>query len=148
MGDVLVVLGDFNAETGSDRAGYESCLGPHGFGAQNGNSQLLLEFAKSRGLLIGGSWFRRLISRRPSWYSNTSPVKKEIDHILVRTLWRLMQNCHVYRSADFFSTDHRLVVATLRFRFRCLQVFMFNKLLKTQYRVLINFFFNIPLKSY
>ena len=29
-GDDLVVQGDFNAETGSDRAGYELCLGPHG----------------------------------------------------------------------------------------------------------------------
>ena len=53
-GDVLVVLGDFNAETGSDMAGYELCLGPHGFRARNGNTQFLLEFAKSRGLWIGG----------------------------------------------------------------------------------------------
>ena len=118
-GDVLVILGDFNAETGSDRAGYESCVGPHGFGTRNENSQFLLDFAKSRGLWIGGSWFQRSISRRLSWYSNTGLVKKEIDHVLVSTRWRLMQNCRVYRSAEFFNTDHRLVIATLRLRFRC-----------------------------
>ena len=30
-----------------------------------------------------------------------------------------MQSCRVYRSAEFFCMDHRLVVATLRIRFRC-----------------------------
>ena len=26
----------------------------------------------------------------------------------------ILQNCRVYRSAEFFATDHRLVVATLK----------------------------------
>ena len=43
---------------------------------------------------------------------------KEIDHILVDSRWRLLQNCRVFRSAQFFSTDHRLLVATLRLRLR------------------------------
>ena len=55
-GDVFVILSDFNTDTGSYRAGYESCLG-----AWNDNSQFLLEFAKSRGLWIGGFWFQRSI---------------------------------------------------------------------------------------
>ncbi|XP_037802971.1 uncharacterized protein LOC119597468 [Penaeus monodon] len=42
---------------------------------------------------------------------------KEIDHILVHTHW-ILQNCRVLRSAEFFATDHRLVVATLRLRLR------------------------------
>ena len=29
-GDTLIVLGDFNATTGTDRDGYQSCVGPHG----------------------------------------------------------------------------------------------------------------------
>ncbi len=36
-------------------------------------------------------------------------MAKEIDHILVSTRWRILQNCRVYRSAKFFATDHRLV---------------------------------------
>ena len=74
-GDVLVVLGDFNAETGSDRAEYESCLGPHGFGDRKDNSQFLLEFAELIGLWIGGSWFQGSISPRLCWYSITGWVK-------------------------------------------------------------------------
>ncbi|KAG0716609.1 hypothetical protein GWK47_009246 [Chionoecetes opilio] len=51
---------------------------------------------------------------RWTWYSNAGGVAKEIDHILVSTRWRILQNCRVYRSAEFFGTDHRLVVATLK----------------------------------
>ena len=29
--------------------------------------------------------------------------------------WRMLQNCRVYWSAQFLNTDHRLVVATLKF---------------------------------
>ena len=46
--DVIVVLGDFNADTGSDRVGYESCLVPQDFGVQNENSQ----FTRNWGFLF------------------------------------------------------------------------------------------------
>ena len=116
--DTLLVLGDFNAVTGTERAGYELCVGPHGSGTRNVNSSLLLNFAKSRRLRIGGSWFQRRDPRRWTWYSNAGGVAKEIDHILVSTRWRILQNCRVFRSAEFFATDHRLVVATLRIHIR------------------------------
>lgn len=116
--DTLLVLGDFNAVTGTERAGYELCVGPHGSGTRNVNSSLFLNFAKSRRLRIGGSWFQRRDPRRWTWYSNAGGVAKEIDHILVSTRWRILQNCRVFRSAEFFATDHRLVVATLRIHIR------------------------------
>ena len=113
--DVLVVLGDFNAVTGTERAGYEICVGPHGSGTRNNNSSLFLDLARSRRLRVAGSWYQRSEHRRLTWYSNTGRgVAKEIDHILVNTRWRILQNCRVYRSAEFFATDHRLVIATLR----------------------------------
>ena len=33
--DILLVLGDFNALTGTDRDGYATCVGPHGSGTVN-----------------------------------------------------------------------------------------------------------------
>ena len=36
--DTLLVLGDFNASTGTDRDGYETCVGPDGSGTVNQNS--------------------------------------------------------------------------------------------------------------
>ena len=34
--------------------------------------------------------------------------------MLVDGRWRMIQNCRVYRSAQFLNTDHQLVVATLK----------------------------------
>ena len=35
--DIFLVLGDFNASTGTDRDGHETCVGPHGSGTVNQN---------------------------------------------------------------------------------------------------------------
>ena len=53
--DTLLVLGDFNASTGTDRDGYEMCVGPHGSGTVNQNSTKFLDFAGSHGLRVAGS---------------------------------------------------------------------------------------------
>ena len=34
--------------------------------------------------------------------------------MLVDGHWRMIQNCRVYRSAQFLNTDHRYIVATLK----------------------------------
>ena len=117
-GDTLLVMGDFNASTGTDRTGYETCIGPHGSGTRGQNGTRFLDFAKGRGLRVAGSWFQRPERHRWSWYCNTGVVAKEIDHVLVDGRWRLLQNCRVFRSAQFLNTDHRMVVATLRLRLK------------------------------
>ena len=45
--DIRIVLGDFNAVSGCERAGYEMSLGPHGTGVDTGseNSLLFRDFA-------------------------------------------------------------------------------------------------------
>ena len=116
--DTLLVLGDFNATTGSDRTGYEDCLGPFGSGSRGENGSLLLDFARSWGLRLTGSWFQRRELHRWTWYSNAGNAAKEIDHILVNGRWRLVRNCRVFRSAQFLNTDHRLLVATLQIRLK------------------------------
>ena len=107
-------MGDFNAVTGTERAGYKLCVGPYGSGTRNINSSLPLNFAKSRRLRIAGSWYQRPELHRWTWYSNAGGLSKEIDHILVSTRWRILQSCRVFLSAKFFATDHRFVVATLK----------------------------------
>ena len=118
--DIRLVLGDFNAVSGCDRAGYEMSVGPHGSGVDAGseNSHLFRDFARSQRLRIAGSWHQRPDLHRWTWYSDAGNAVKEIDHILVSTRWRILQNCRVFRSAEFCGTDHRLVVATLRVHFK------------------------------
>ena len=52
------VLEDFNASTGTDRDGYETCVVPHGSGTVNLNSTKFLDFARSHRLRMAGSWFQ------------------------------------------------------------------------------------------
>ncbi len=116
--DTLPVLGDFNASTGADRDGYETWVGPHGSGTMNQNSTKFLDFARSHGLRVAGSWFQHPQAHRWTWYSNAGGVAKEIDHVLVDGRWRMIKNCRVYQSAQFLNTDHRLVVATLKLQLK------------------------------
>ena len=116
--DTILGLGDFNASTGTDRDVYEACVGPHGSGIVNLNSTKFLDFARSHGLMVAGSWFQRPQAHRWTWYSNAGDVAKEIDHVLVDGRWKMIQNCRVYRSAHFLNTNHRLVVTTLKFHLK------------------------------
>ena len=81
--DTLLDLGDFNASTGTERDGYEMCVGPHGSGSMNQYSTKFLNFARSHGLMVAGSWFQRPQAHRWTWYSNAGGVAKEIDHVLL-----------------------------------------------------------------
>ena len=80
----------------------------------NLNSTKFLDFARSHGLRVADSWFQRPQAHRWTWYSNAGGVAKEIDHVLIDGRWRVIQNCRVYRSAQFLNSDHRLVGTTLK----------------------------------
>ena len=84
----------------------------------NQNSTKFLDFARSHGLRVAGSWFQDPQGHRWTRYSNAGGVAKEIDHVLVDGHWRMIQNCKVHRSAQFLNTDHRLVVATLKLQLK------------------------------
>ena len=107
-------MGDFNASADTDRDGYEMCVGPHGSRTVNQNSTKFLDFTRSHGIKMAGSWFQRPQAHRWTWYSNAGGVAKEIDHLFVDGHWRMIQNCRVHQNAQFLNTDHRLVVATLK----------------------------------
>lgn len=64
-------MGDFNASTGTDRAG-----------DQGERGSMFLDFAKGQGLRVAGSWFQLPNLHHWTWYSNAGSVVKEIDHIL------------------------------------------------------------------
>ena len=94
--DTLLVLRDFNASTGTDSDGYETCVGPHESGTVNQNSTKFLDFARSHGFRVAGSWFQCPQPQRCTWYSNAGGVANKIDHVLVDGRWKMIQNCRVY----------------------------------------------------
>ena len=46
----LLILGDFNASTGTDRDRYETCVGLHGSGTLKQNSTKFFDFVRSHGI--------------------------------------------------------------------------------------------------
>ena len=68
--DTLLVLGNFNTSTGTDRDGYETCVGPHGSGTVIQNSTKVLDFVRSHGLKVAASWFQRPEAHCWTRYSN------------------------------------------------------------------------------
>ena len=109
--DQLVVAGDLNAVTGSDRSGFEEVVGPFGSGIPNNNSTRLLTMCALLGLSVVGSWFRRTNVRRFTWISNDGRTLKEIDHFLTRRR-QDFKSYRVFRGAECpANTDHRLVIA-------------------------------------
>ena len=55
--DTLLVWGDFNASTGTDRDRYETSVGLMGL-ELNQNCTKFLHFARNHGLWVAGSWFQ------------------------------------------------------------------------------------------
>ena len=48
----MLVQGDFNATTGTDGDGYQSHVGPQGYGLSDESPSMLLDFAISRRLRV------------------------------------------------------------------------------------------------
>ena len=71
-------------------------VGPHGCGTVNQSSTKFLDFSRSRGLRVAGSWFQHPQAHRWTWNSNAGGVAKEIDHVLIDGRWRMIQTCRVY----------------------------------------------------
>lgn len=53
-----IVMGDLNAQMGSDRMGLEDVLAPEGRGGRNEEGQRLLEICVRNGMMIGNSCLR------------------------------------------------------------------------------------------
>ena len=60
---------------------------------RNSNGEKLLHLARSWGLKIAGSWYRRRLTLRWTWYSRDQHrTKKElhVDHILINRRWNAL----------------------------------------------------------
>ena len=81
-------------------------------GTVNQNITKFLDFAISQGLWVADPWCQHPQAHHWTWYSYTDGLAKDI--VFFDGCWRIIQNCRVYRSAQFLNTDFRLVVATLK----------------------------------
>ena len=108
--DVLQVIGDLNAGTGSVNTDRERVLGKEGFGTINNNRERLLEICQENNLVIGGSLFQHKDIHKITWKSPDGRTVSQIDHIIINQKWRRsLQDVKARRGADVGS-DHTLVI--------------------------------------
>ncbi|XP_037959260.1 craniofacial development protein 2-like [Teleopsis dalmanni] len=113
--DVIILMGDFNAQIGGNNSEYRSVMGSHGIGTCNENGELFLELCMNYDLRIGGSLFPHKTCHKVTWKSPAGNFESQIDHICISKRWsKALCDVRNKRSADIDS-DHYLVVAELKF---------------------------------
>ena len=51
--DILLIIGDLNAQIGEDWSGFEHVLGPHGYGRQTDNGECLVQLCALINMKVG-----------------------------------------------------------------------------------------------
>jgi len=116
-GDMLLVMGDFNAKVGRrEPSAVSSAVGLYGLGETIEASEQLEDFCLEHELALANTMFKQ----HPRWlYTWTSPdgnTPNQIDYISIAQRWKTsLMNCHTYPGADC-DIDRQLLVATLKVR--------------------------------
>ncbi|XP_073811689.1 uncharacterized protein [Musca autumnalis] len=117
-GDIKILMGDFNAQVGSDNRNRENVMGKHGLGHLSENGELLLEVCDNFNLVLGGTLFPHKQIHKVSWVSPDRLTENQIDHIAISKMWRgSLLDVRNKRGADVAS-DHHLIVADIRLKLR------------------------------
>ncbi|XP_072169569.1 uncharacterized protein [Diadema setosum] len=84
----------------------------------NDNGERLLDFCATNDLVIGGTLFPHKNIHKLTWISPNGRDRNQIDHLIINGTWRhSLLDVKVRRGADV-SSDHYLVVASLRVKLR------------------------------
>jgi len=120
--DMIMVLGDLNANTGQDRDGIDSVLGPWTNPAErNKPGDFLIDMCSFRDMVITNTFFRHKPVHRDTYRGpRITSQPKMLDYVLVNRRFRTsVLDTRVYRDfSSFIDSDHELVVSTLRLKLR------------------------------
>ena len=78
-----ILMGDFNANIGSNNRGYEEVLGRHGIGEMNENGEMFADICAFNILIIGGSVFPHRRIHKATWVSPDHRTEDQIYHICI-----------------------------------------------------------------
>jgi len=123
--DLLVLMGDFNGQLGTDSSAFGGTVGPHVLGqllTATNNGERLLQLATAHEIRLANTFFKhRLLHTATHVLPVTTrrPLKsclRVIDYFGVsKRFMSSVTDCRVFRGFDADS-DHRLLVLTLRLR--------------------------------
>uniref|UniRef100_A0A8D8V658 Craniofacial development protein 2 n=1 Tax=Cacopsylla melanoneura TaxID=428564 RepID=A0A8D8V658_9HEMI len=63
-GDKNIIMGDMNAQVGTDRTNQETVMGPWGYGNQNPEGERLIDLCIRNEMLLGNTWFKKRDSHK------------------------------------------------------------------------------------
>ena len=120
-GDVVMVIGDFNAKVGKYNGGGGNTIGGHGLGEQNDAGERLVDFCEGNSLRIMNTWFEQPKRRLYTWTSPDGKHRNQIDYILINKRWNsTIRDVRTKPGADC-GTDHELLVATVQMKLKKLK---------------------------
>ncbi|KAL1446754.1 hypothetical protein WDU94_015598, partial [Cyamophila willieti] len=114
--DNVIIMGDMNAQVGTDRTNCESVIGAHGWGDKNKEGKQLIDLCRRNNLSIGNTWFKKRQSHKVTRYSWDGKHETMIDYFIIsKEIQNTLCDTKVIPSVSLGS-DHRLLVSTFRFR--------------------------------
>ena len=109
--DVLFIIGDWNAEVGSQG-------GKFGLGVWNEAGQRLIEFCQENALVIANTLFQQHKRKLYTWTSPFGQHRNQIDYILCSQRWRSsIQSAKTRQGADC-GPDHEFLIARFRLKLK------------------------------
>ena len=87
-GDVLIIMGDWNAKIG-DKA-VEGISGTHELGDRNETGERMIEFCEANQLIVTNTWYKQPRRILCTWTSPDGLHRNQIDYILIQKRWRSM----------------------------------------------------------
>ena len=117
--DVNILMGDMNAQVGSNNEGYEQIMGKHGLGKKTtDNGERLKNLCALSKMIIGGTTFAHKRIHKTTWVSPDGRTENQIDHVCISSKFRRsLQDVRSMRGADAAS-DHHLVLAKVKLKLK------------------------------
>ena len=82
--DIIIIMGDWNAEVGKDHETCGPTIGKFGYVEMNDRGERLLYFCKENSLIVSNTLFKHKPSGKWTWTSPDHMSKNMIDLILIR----------------------------------------------------------------
>ena len=117
--DVLILIGDLNAQIDSHRGGLEHVIGPHGTARRtNDNGKRFMLLCSTNSLCIMNTFFQHRSVHKKTWKSPNGTIQNEIDFICMNKRWKTAVNdVRTFRGADVGS-DHHLIKAKIKIKLK------------------------------
>ena len=112
--DVLFIIGDWNANVGSQET--PGVTGKFGLGMQNEAGQRLIEFCQENALVTASTFFQQ--HKRRLYASPDGQHQNQIDYVLCSQRWRSSIHSTKIRPGADCGSDHELLITKFRLKLK------------------------------